>query len=507
MRRDRLSTSAGSRRISFFALPVLALLALLSWGLSSAVGSSPDDDFHLASIWCGHGDSPECARAPVANDRIVYRDLVVDSVCFAFKPESSASCHGPDFGQNPRDTAETARGNFTGLYPPVFYFVMSWLAGPDIEVSVLSMKLLNSVIFVGLVAGLWWLLPQRRRPTLFWGLALSMVPLGMFIVPSTNPSSWAVLSAGTLWIAVVGYFESAGRRKYGLAAIAAASGLIGAGARADAAVYAGMAIAIAVLLTFRVQRQYLISLILPALLVCGAILFFFSASQGNSISSGLAPSVDGRQESPVVLALVNLVNVPGLWAGAFGSWGLGWLDTELPAGVWVAGLGCFFAAILWGIGIRAPRKGLAVGLIVAALWLIPTVLLVQSRSVVGENVQPRYILPLLILLVGVALLAGPTTGWRVTASQRWVVVIALSLANSVALHTNIRRYVTGLDGASVNLDVATEWWWKLPISPMTVWVIGSLAFAATLVVASRLLGRTGHEALDREVESRAVPAT
>src|SRR6218665_255797 len=38
------------------ATPLLLLLTFASWSLSSAVGSSPDDNFHLASIWCGLGD-------------------------------------------------------------------------------------------------------------------------------------------------------------------------------------------------------------------------------------------------------------------------------------------------------------------------------------------------------------------------------------------------------------------------------------------------------------------
>ena len=32
-----------------------AILTLSGWALSSPIGSSPDDDFHLPSIWCGQG--------------------------------------------------------------------------------------------------------------------------------------------------------------------------------------------------------------------------------------------------------------------------------------------------------------------------------------------------------------------------------------------------------------------------------------------------------------------
>jgi hypothetical protein len=53
----------------------------------------------------------------------------------------------------------------------------------------------------------------------------------------------------------------------------------------------------------------------------------------------------------------------------------------------------------------------------------------------------------------------------------------------MALHTNIRRYVTGLDVNGVNLDASPEWWWDVPFTPMAVWFVGSVAFGLVLVAA------------------------
>ena len=477
-------TSPRRRILLFIAVPVLAVLALMSWGLSSAVGSSPDDDFHLSSIWCGHGDAAGCESVPGKPDeRTVYRDLVIDSVCFAFNTEASAACHGADFGENPADVVTTPRGNFTGLYPPLYYFTMSLFAGPDIETSVLVMKLFNSVLFVLLVGALFWLLPPHRRRTLLVALAITMVPLGMFVVASTNPSGWAVLSAGTLWIALLGVMESTGRRRVGLGVIALLATIIGAGARADAAIYAAMAVVLVLIMTFRRERGFVVGAALGAVLVAVAVAFYLTSHQGEAASTGLAPGTTGPGDGtgPVVLAIINLINVPALWAGVFGSWNLGWLDTVMPASVWVAGLGIFGGAVFLGLSARVPRKGLAVALVVAALVVIPTALLVQSDSIVGANFQPRYLLPLMVMLAGFVLLTRAGESIATTPVQRWIVIIALSLANSLALQVNIRRYVTGTDVPSVDLDTGAEWWWHLPFSPMTVWIVGSLAFAGILV--------------------------
>ena len=49
--------------------PLLLLFALAAWAVASPVGAAPDDDFHLASIWCATGDDERCivATAEVRN--------------------------------------------------------------------------------------------------------------------------------------------------------------------------------------------------------------------------------------------------------------------------------------------------------------------------------------------------------------------------------------------------------------------------------------------------------
>jgi hypothetical protein len=107
--------------------------------------------------------------------------------------------------------------------------------------------------------------------------------------------------------------------------------------------------------------------------------------------------------------------------------------------------------------------------------------LVQTRATVGSFVQPRYIYPLIIFLAGIAFLQVRRGQISVTRWQALAGIVALSIANAVALHTNIRRYVTGLDVGGLNLNVNAEWWWNIPLSPMLVWLIGSATFFAALI--------------------------
>jgi hypothetical protein len=112
---------------------------------------------------------------------------------------------------------------------------------------------------------------------------------------------------------------------------------------------------------------------------------------------------------------------------------------------------------------------------------------------VGEQVQPRYLLPLVVFVVFTALYRRQNEqGLSLSAGQLLVAAAALVTANSVALHTNLRRYTTGLDVRGVNLDAGIEWWWSdFPISPNAVFISGSLAFGLFLISIWKLRSPLG----------------
>ncbi|WP_166784040.1 DUF2142 domain-containing protein [Cryobacterium suzukii] len=467
----------------------MAILALSAWALASPVGASPDDDYHLASAWCATNvDTEQCGLVPEKSERSVPNSLLA-SPCYAFKSTESASCQGAMF-EDTNNFVTSDRGNFSGAYPPVYYSVMHLLAGSNIEVSAMLMRVLNILIFVGLTGVLYAILPVSRRPTLVWAWAISLVPLGMFLIASNNPSSWAIISAGTIWISLLGFLETTGARKIGLGLVATIATIVGAGARADAAAYAVVAVVVVLLLTARWDRKWILSTLLPLGLAALAAAFYLSTSQSTLVSSGLHSASDAAAGPGLKSLLINnLLNVPSLWAGVFGTWGLGWLDTTLPAVVWVAGLGCFGALAFSGLISESVRKLLAVTVVLAAVWIIPTYILLKSETFVGSEVQPRYILPLIVMLGGIAILHVGGTQLALSRGQIIALVSALSVSNALSLHFNMRRYLTGTDALGLNLDTNREWWWDIPILPMTVWIVGSVAFVALLLILAPSITR------------------
>ncbi len=483
-----------------------ALLSLLGWAVASPVGASPDEDYHLSSIWCAAGDRTDlCETTGNPGTRMIPEPFTNDP-CYSRDPARSAECQDDSFTEP--ELLESARGNFAREYPPVFYGTMSLFASNDVLTSVLIMRSVNAALFTGLLSALLLALPAKLRMPAAGAFLITSVPLTVFLIPSINPSSWAVLGVGTSWIALVGWFRTdVRRRRTALAALAVLGAVMAAGARADAAVYVVIGVGIAVILEARRQPRWWRALWLPALLVLVAAGFLLTSGQiwsaiigfggaGSVTVPGGAPSIPGATtpETPAQgpgwgLALSNLVNVPSLWGGALGFWSLGWFDTPMPAVVAFASVGLWVAVAFSGLSAMSARKAIAFAVVVLALWLIPTWTLTRGGDQVGSEVQPRYLLPLIIVLAGIALFPSSARQLRLGAAQRAVLGFASTGAFSLALYMNLRRYLTGNDVFSFDLGRGLEWWWAGLPSPMALWALATLAWVGMLVSIELWLAR------------------
>lgn len=469
---------------------VLAFAGLGAWAIASPVGASPDEDFHLASIWCAWGDRDQlCESGASPEERVVSERLVESSGCFAQNPRQSAQCALDD-----AQMVETTRGNFMGAYPPVFYSVMGVLASPDVAVSTVIMRLVNAGIFVGAVASVLALLRPGQRGPIVWSATVALVPLGVFTIVSVNPSSWAILAGLLVWMSAYGYFIAETRtRRIALGAIAVVLGVMGAGARGDSAVYVSFAALVAAILTFRKSKVWAKFALLPAGIIATGAAFFLSAqqsaglaaeglSQGSAIASESAAASGGSVASSALTSLIaNFINLPWLWTGGTGTWGLGWMDTAMPDPVWVIMIGALFALVFWGLRQMDLRKSVVLIIALGALTVIPLYVLYSMGAEVGDWVQPRYILPLLLIFVSVALYGFAKDHLGMSRLQAGIIFAVIAASNSLALHNNMRRYISGLGDAGFNLNANIEWWWNIPFPPMIVWFAGSAAFALMLV--------------------------
>src|SRR5690606_27792521 len=107
-----------------------------------------------------------------------------------------------------------------------------------------------------------------------------------------------------------------------------------------------------------------------------------------------------------------------LWAGAFGMAGF---DNRLP---WVVPLASVALAVfvgILGLGRKEWRQLIAIGIVGALLWILPAWVLQAGGDEVGSQVQPRYLVPLVALLIGLVMLAPRGRAIRLTRLQTWIV--------------------------------------------------------------------------------------
>lgn len=455
--------------IAFFATGVV-------WSFASPVGSSPDDDYHMASIWCPPPMEASGCRTGLDENGVlgVFVDpMIMDGACYAFQAEDSARCQTDIATEGEVLTTRVDQGG----YPPWYYRFMNLAAGEDVARSILAMRLFNVAAAVGLLATLVAMAPAAAGRAMVFALVGSLVPLGMFLVASVNPSSWAITGVTALALALYTLLQARTRRTVGLSSIMVLiAAAMAAGSRGDAAIYVVLVVlAVSVAQGFGSYRRWSRIPAPAAAVVMGVASF---------LASGHAGAVDGTRATEAGVAgavlLSNILDLPDFLQRLFSN--LGWLDTIMPplvrvnAGVVAAGL------LVIGLGVVDRRKLAALALVVGAIIGLP--LAVAQRNLVlfsaGDYPQPRYVLPLLPVVLFLALVPARGGSVRISMTQRAFFYGLIVIAHSVGLLTNLRRYVVGVGNDAGLLDV--QWWWNSPIGPYATWAIGSAAFAIAALV-------------------------
>lgn len=480
---------AGNRRRIGFGVAVAVAVAVLgaSWILGSPVGAGPDDGFHLASIWCSR-TAPDHACTNLGDAFAAGKDFVEvpaevgpEAHCYAFDPFQSAACQDSiEQGTMVRSLAND------GIYPGLFHAVLGLAVGDDPVDSALLARLLSWTICVAFLVAGWFVLPRRHRPAYLIILLVTAIPRAISLWTSTNPSGVVVAAVAAAWCAVVALFHARERRD-----LAIAGGLLGAalvaaaGSRADGGLYVFIVVVAACVLMWRRGRTSVPTLAGVAVAALTTLVFSVIVLTRRVVGVGdLVIPIEGATSEPTQgLFWNNLREIPYFLTANLGTASIGWRDTPMPRIIWMSVLAAFFGLAFWGIGRIDRFKALSLACVLGGLFVVPYFLLWRGGWPVEFEVVARYTLPMVPVL-GFTLLY-----WRRATSiaslslvQLSTVLALMAVAHSVALHSNIRRYVTGVDNLSIDLDTGREWWWDIPITPNMVWAFGSLAFGGLAVL-------------------------
>jgi hypothetical protein len=304
---------------------------------------------------------------------------------------------------------------------------------------------------------------------------VGMVPLGLFIAASTNPS--AALITGVPVAALAAAFAPPLRTRRGKAALglAVSAAVIAVLSRSDAPYLLAIA-AVGAVIARSAVRQLRHSWQAPSAVLAVAVIgVAFAGSQAGALTSGLT-STSGAQALDLAGALQRL---PKYFVGGLATT-VGYMDVPMPSIVWGAIAVALLLVIGMGLWSFSGRKGLAIAAVLGGQLLGLVYLDTNSPCC---NVQPRYFLPLTMTwLVLVAWVPPGVRAWRLTRGQGAVLWVLVSGAQAMALRQVLERYTVGLDTTVGNGWLTQpEWWWNVPVPPLAVWVAGSAAFAGVFL--------------------------
>ena len=518
----RTSKRHGRRHVFVaIAAAVTFFLVGLSWAFASPVGSSADEDFHLTSTWCAWSDHESCITTDV-DTVVLVPQKVAQASCFALANELNARCTW----LLTDDLVESSRINPTiGGYPPVFYAAMRAFVGPDVARSVLIMRMVNVLIAAALLGLALAITPIviRRAVAVLW--MVSLIPVGAFFIASVNPSSWAITGLGLFWAFLWAVFRlpnGARWQRLGAALGAVVTLALALGARADAMYVVALTVVAVLIMEFRRIRAFVspvwlaVSLGGLALLLGAFAWTFRVGSYLNQFSLSFPPgNAETDQPNPVVKTLLEF---PAFVAGIFGgqqpwtqresvndwgaagySWhgftyGVGAVDVINPSIAAVLGWAAVAGVVFVGLGRSSKRK--LISLLLLGVAFVAQVIVMRALVGFGAfwsggvqwSLQPRYFLPLAMLIVAVAVVSFPASRAFLSRSQAALLAGALAIAAVTSLTATTARYVHGQDRSWLQLMPENGWWWSWGPSPAVLIVFGGIAsivYMITLASASR----------------------
>lgn len=462
---------------------VSLFIAFSAWAFSSPATSSPDDDFHLGSIYCADGYSNDLCQSVgevVVGSKTQVVIPAVGVPCFAGNPALPAKCQSETFA----NASQNAFAN-TGLYPSSFYKFLNTFISEQSGESILKMRLANSTIFVLLFILALYLGSRADRFLLSLMFALTSIPIAMFFIPSTNPSSWLYTSLLLNWAFQTSLLRNDLKSTHGvLAAIGMLlTGFMALESRADGKFFLAISIVTTYLLFVGVgkTRNKWVNVIPISLLGLSA---FRLLSDDKFV--GFGPSGGGSDWdsfSYLVTTITRAIEIPlgnlGLLASGGNLGILGWLDTPVLPIVSVITISLYFAWMFFLYSKRTALHHLVFWAHVFLLFSLPFYLLNTGKNLVGENVQPRYVLALLplVLLCAVGLDRGETKFSSPIKGRLILTIVLLSIANLLSLMTNLARYTQGMSSLSLtDLNREIEWWWPNFVAPNTLLLLGGISF-------------------------------
>ena len=445
---------------------LLSFFILLGWAVGSPPGSSPDEDLHLTSAWC-------YSKYQGANCETVPLRLVEVGKCYFKDSGTIATCEK----SIPKDEVSPERIYSDKSY---YHFLANFVSLDSIDKSTVQMRIANS--FFSSISILVIVLLTSRLiylPIIISWLVVN-IPLGFFLLSSVNPSSWLYIFSFLFLPLTYRIFAEKNQHYLFMTKllILGLTFLLSLNARPDTLLFASIfgITLLPVIFSFEVKKlRTRIAIYLFTLLI--SIYLMLSIWSRSNL-------VNFRESKLSSWEIVT--SLPSIITGVFGGWGLGSLETTMPPVTYVGSFVIVLALLFYGLRFVNLPEAVSIFLIGVFAFMVPFFVLLRSNLRVGEWLQPRYILPIFYVLIGLSLIVI----FRSFHEKSLLIIVNLifflsSITFTFSLHTFYRRYVAGLDNFNLFFENTNSWWWEFSIFPnpftfFTFTVIVYLVFWITL---------------------------
>ncbi len=492
------------------AVKGLAFLAIcfICWAFSSPAGSAPDENWHVGSIFCAFGESENC-RIYEFDSEIAKRNFSIGSdsfrlgsldvifennngtfsphfdvvnvpwrfdECFRWDSSKSAMCGSIDDRPDRQDLPSDR-----DAYPSGYYKTMNVLMSIHGGVNVLLVRVINIVIFLLFFSFCVFNSKGKQNLTILTAITTTLVPLAMFIIPSTNPSSWSYTGITFNWILLTQILVADRKQtaQYIFLVLGWTTTLfIALQSRYENILIIAFITVTTVLANFGLKdflKHKVVRSILTITVISAMIQFY---SRLGVITRNKFSDTESQTEIYEWIShwIVRLPEVP---IRIFGTGGLGWLDTFVPSIVPAMGFSLFVSVFFFSL-INSDRKQILV-VSITTIFLSAVILsqAFEYRSLLNNNIQGRYILPIVTFLLGICvfLSRSPVQLFEIK-TLRHVAIVVISFIHMLSLFVNTQRYVNGgsLFFTPISLNDSSWWWHNSPIGPNFLVVIGSISF-------------------------------
>ncbi|WP_104160549.1 DUF2142 domain-containing protein [Arthrobacter sp. ZGTC212] len=482
----------------FLPLAFLVLAALSTlWALASPLMAVPDEPAHAikaASVVRGEllgvsgGEQGDRATVQVPG----YIASLPAQACHAYDGRITADC-APVVDAD--DTALTAAETSAGNYNPMYYFLVGW---PSLFMSgapaVYAMRIVSGLIGAAFLAVSLGAAARLRRPR--WPMAaaiVSITPMVLFLNGSINPNALEIVTTAALFLNLCVVLENSAalRLVRSNIVLVGVSGAVLANTRSLSLVWLALAVVVPLIMygwkpMFAILRNRL-GIAMTALIGVGCVLGLLWVLQADSLKSLTGRPVDLSRWDAAQIMLDRSFDYVSGYIGY-----MGWLDTPLPAGVYIFWHAAMGAVLLLGLAAPKRRDRLAILVLVAAAIALPPILQGQVIAQLGWIWQGRYLLAVIVLLLlacGVAFRTVPfPTGPVARRAGAWLLA-GTAAAQLYAFIYVLRRYTVGLEESIRWAGMFKDTAWQPPFTWPVLVTLYALVLAAGAVLTHRALFR------------------